>query len=80
MEEARFQASLPTHAQKALNGKPVLLRRKLLDESGYPDPGVKFLMEGVEMPTWCRAGTSCMILFERRLFGMSPWEKCKKDT
>ena len=42
-EEARFQASLLTHAQKVLSGKSVLSKRKLLGESGHPDPEFKSL-------------------------------------
>ena len=32
-----------------IKGKSVALWRKLLDESGFPDPGVKELMEGADL-------------------------------
>ena len=46
-EERRYQATLPLHAQQMLKGKSILLWRKLLDDTGFPDKGVKELIEGV---------------------------------
>ncbi|CAE7035336.1 gpt [Symbiodinium sp. CCMP2592] len=48
-EEARFHASLPQHAQEVLRGKCILLWRKLLQETGFPDVSVGELMEGVNL-------------------------------
>ncbi|CAE7311794.1 gpt [Symbiodinium sp. CCMP2592] len=49
VEEARFQTSLPQHAQEVLKGKRILLWRKLLQETGFPDVSVSELMEGVDL-------------------------------
>ncbi|CAE6911825.1 gpt [Symbiodinium sp. CCMP2592] len=49
VEEARFHASLPQHAQEVLKGKRILLWRKLLQETGFPDVSVGELMEGVDL-------------------------------
>ena len=48
-EERRYQATLSLHAQQVLKGKSILLWRKLLDDSGFPDQGVKELIEGVAL-------------------------------
>ncbi|CAE7215912.1 gpt [Symbiodinium sp. CCMP2592] len=49
VEEKRFHASLPEHAQKVLKGKNILLWKKLLEETGFPDITVAELMEGVPL-------------------------------
>ena len=48
-EERRYQATLPLHAQQVLKGKSILFWRKLLDDAGFPDKGVKELIEGVAL-------------------------------
>ena len=48
-EERRYQATLPLHVQQVLKGKSVLLWKKLLDDTGFPDKGVKDLIEGVAL-------------------------------
>ena len=49
VEERRYQASLPPHAQAVLKGKNILLWRKLLVETGFPDLDAQELMEGVPL-------------------------------
>ncbi|CAE7297403.1 unnamed protein product [Symbiodinium sp. CCMP2592] len=49
VEEARFHASLPQHAQEVLKRKRILLWRRLLQETGFPDVSVGELMEGVDL-------------------------------
>ncbi|CAE7311611.1 gpt [Symbiodinium sp. CCMP2592] len=49
VEEKRYHASLPEHAQKVLKGKNILLWKRLLEETGFPDITVAELMEGVPL-------------------------------
>ena len=86
-EERRYQATLPLQAQQVLKGKSILLWRKLLDDSGFPDQGVKELIEGVALvgrPTkselygWKEVTTSV-----EDLLASSPWrnvEVTSKDN
>lgn len=48
-EEARFKAGLPAHVQEVLGGKPILLWKKLLQETNFPDLGVVDFMHGVPL-------------------------------
>ena len=48
-EELRFKATLPAHCQKVLDSKSVLLWRKLLEVTAFPDKGVFELMCGTPL-------------------------------
>ena len=48
-EELRFKATLPAHCQKVLDSKHVLLWRKLLEVTAFPDKGVFELMCGTPL-------------------------------
>ena len=49
VEEARFKANLPQHVREVLGDKPILLWRKLLQETNFPDLSVVDFMEGVPL-------------------------------
>ena len=48
-EELRFKASLPAHCQKVLESKSLLLWRKLLEITAFPDKGAFELMCGTPL-------------------------------
>ena len=48
-EELRFKATLPAHCQKVLDSKSVLLWKKLLEVTAFPDKGVFELMCGTPL-------------------------------
>ncbi len=48
-EEARFHAMLPKHAQDVLKGKRILLWKRLLEMTEFPDIEVADLMKGVPL-------------------------------
>ena len=49
VEEARFKANLPQHVREVLGDKPILLWKKLLQETSFPDLSVVDFMEGVRL-------------------------------
>ena len=48
-EEARYHAMLPKHAQDVLKGKKILLWKRLLEMTQFPDIDVVDLMKGVSL-------------------------------
>ena len=48
-EEARFKLTLPPHAQRVLGNKSLLLWKKLLDMTNFPDKNVWDLMLGTDL-------------------------------
>ena len=48
-EEARFHASLPRHAQTVLEGKNIILFKRLLEDNGFEDISAVDMMAGVQL-------------------------------
>ena len=65
-EEARYHAMLPKHAQDVLKGKKILLWKRLLEMTQFPDIDVVDLMKGVSLvgvpkkiPVVCKQAVPC---------------------